>query len=96
MPVPARTAPTRAANPAALVPSQGGARPDEAAVRRAMSLQGMGASSHPMLPAPGAPVLPMGAAAPPAGNEWFAGNMMQALDKYQRSSKLGRPAEAAP
>lgn len=61
--------------------------PSAATVQQMVAAQSTGAGVNRM-----APVQPGVAGAP---QEWFASSMMQALDKYDRSAKLGAPAPAA-
>lgn len=98
MPIPGRSAPTRTPNPAALISSSGrraaGNLPDPESVKRAMGLQGID-GAHPMLPGTET-ASPLGAVAPASGNDWFAANVMQAMDKYKQGAKLGAAAQPTP
>jgi len=59
--------------------------PDQQAIQRALKDQGLAEAQHPLLQAPsdGADQ-----------KAWFSNNVMSALDKYQKSSRLGMPGAA--
>lgn len=55
------------------------ASPDPVVVQKALAQQGLGGVAH--------PAIPDGRSA-----DWFSATMGQALDKYERGNRLGRPA----